>query len=384
MPPVCLTAQKGHYNLKFQLSKKNFADTIGIELQEGRVLVPVTIDGCQRRFMLDTGAAQAIIYDDSHIGSCQPAGTIGSFDAVGHREEVPLVTLPPLTIGTLTLTGCQATVHQRPRTARQDFDGIIGFDLVCKGISMKIDTEARLLILTDRKKLFDSDGRGFEAKYKVRPYFHTPYLEAEPFTGYKEEVLFDTGSRRLYVMGKESFGQSLPACQKQRAGQVEGRAQGSYMMGLHGRERKGEVVFLSVDRLTTFGGFSFCELHTQTTSGGSHLGAGVLKYGSVTFLPQRKTVRFLPYDGQSRVAIGNRQTEKAIGNRNGLPVAEFVWRDGKAFAAGLREGDTILKADGHAFASFDDYARFRYLIGHVYTFIVRDLRGIQKEVRMEW
>jgi hypothetical protein len=44
----------------------------------------------------------------------------------------------------------------------------------------------------------------------------------------------------------------------------------------------------------------------------------------------------------------------------------------------------LLKADGREVGSFADYARRRYLIGHVYTFVVRDVRGFLKEVKMEW
>jgi hypothetical protein len=265
---------------------------------------------------------------------------------------------------------------------KRHFDGILGFDLVCKGLSMKIDTRNNLLIITDHKRWFDKE-EGYDLKYRLRPYYHTPYITIEPFKGYKEDVLFDTGSPNLYTINKEGFDQAEPVCRLQRPDLVEGRAIGSYAFGLHGREAEGEVVFLCLDSLAC-GRFSLHELHTKTTQGGSHIGAGLLKYGTVTLLPRRKVIRFRPYDGNSRVTIGNQQVEKAIGNEGGLPTVQFVWRHGKAFREGLREGDVILKADSHTFESYTDYARFRYLIGHVYTFIVRDKRGMMKEVKMEW
>ena len=376
-----LKAQSGSYNLNFTLSMKNFVDTVGITLAGGRVIVPVEMNGRQYRFMFDTGAAQAIIYEDSDIDGCQRAGNILSLDAIGNRQSVPLVKLPPMTIGKLMLMGCQATVHPRPK-GRHDFDGIIGFDIVCKGVAMKIDVQNKRLVLTDNKNYFDGE-QGFETKYRVRPECHTPYVDVSPFRGYREEVLFDTGSRNIYAINRNSFDKALPACNKQRAGQVEGRALASFAVGLHGQEKASEVVFLGIDCLI-WADYGFHRLEAKTTQGGSHLGAGILAYGCLTILPHKKRMRFQPYRGGFNVQVNNKQEEKVVVNKGGQPVVAFVWQKGKAFEAGLREGDVLLKADGQALRTFDDYRRFRYLIGHVYTFIVRDRRGINKEVKMRW
>ncbi len=378
---VVLKAQSGSYNLNFSLSASDFVDTVDISIASGRVIVPVEMNGRQYRFMFDTGAAQAIIYEDSNIEGCRSAGTILSLDAIGNRQSVPLVKLPTMTIGSVRFQGCQATLHQRPK-GRHEFDGIIGFDLICKGVAMKIDVQNKRLVMTDRKNYFNSE-TGFESKYRVRSDCHTPYVEVSPFRGYREEVLFDTGSRNIYAINKRSFDKALPACNKQRPAQIEGRAIGSFAVGLHGQEKASEVVFLGIDCLI-WGDFGFQRLETKTTQGGSHLGAGVLAYGSLTFLPHKKKVRFQPYKGGSNVLVGNEQEEKVIVNKDGKPVVAFVWPKSDAFKAGLREGDVILKADGHVFRTFDDFKRFRYLIGHVYTFVTRDRRGMNKEVKMKW
>lgn len=371
---------KSGYSLKFDVSQHDFADTIAIEVVEGRVVVPVRIGAELRRFLLDTGAAQAVVYADTPVEGSVSAGSIVSHDAVGHRHEVPLVVLPPLTIGQTTFTGCRATIQQRPRV-RSSFDGIIGFDLVCKGLQMKIDVAARCLVLTDRKKHFAQE-QGYEIKYRVAPYYHTPYVRVEPFQEFCEEALFDTGSHQLYAISQQSFERARREGVK-LGKQLEGTARASYALGLHGREDSLNVAFLCIDSLA-WGGFAFRRLETKTTQGGSHLGAGILQYGSVTFLPQKKRLRFQPYTAAKTVEVGNQQVEKVIENREGKPVVAFVWQGGKAFAAGLREGDVLLKADGHPILSYSDYARYRYLIGRIYTFTVEDRRGVRKEVEMTW
>lgn len=373
--------QTGSYHLNFSLSERNFADSIAIEMRDGRVIVPLAIGGRMRRFMLDTGAAQAIVYTDSDIEGCKSAGSIKAYDALGQQNIVPLVVLPPVTLGRLTLTGLQATVYERPK-GQTDFDGIVGFDLVCKGVGMKIDVKNHLLVITNQKKYFAEES-GFESRYKLRAWMHTPYLTLEPVKGYSEEVLFDTGSSLLYAMGYQSAGQVLPRLLEANPAQLEGRTTGSYAVGLHGREQEAEVVFLGLDSIV-WGGFALRDVHTKTTQGNSYLGAGVLRYGAVTFLPWRKVVRFQPYMGGSGASVANRQVEKVVSDVDGLPTVTFVWRRGKAFEAGLREGDILLRVDGKELKNFDEYAHFRYLIGRVYTFVVRDPRGINKEVKMEW
>jgi hypothetical protein len=358
---------------------RHFVDTVTIDFEHHQVLVPVQINGQTYRFLLDTGAGHAVIYDDRPIEGCLSAGSILSRDAIGREDSVPLVTLPPLTIGRLTLTGCQATVQHRT-VPRKGIDGILGFDLVCRGIHMKIDTRQRLLVLTDQKKFFKQEP-GIALRYKLN--YHVPYVQVEPFCGYRERVFFDTGSRQFYAMNKASFDRGSEACMRQNPQQVEGRSVGRHAIGLLGTEPIGEVVFLNIDSLC-LGSYSFGNLHTLTTQGGSHLGARLLDYGSVVFNPSRRRIIFQPYEEGDRTMVGNRQLQKAIVNNAGLPTVGLVWERSEAYKAGLRQGDVILKADDQPIRSFAEYMAFRPLRGRAYTFTVRDRCGFLKEVLMPW
>jgi len=290
--PAALCAQEGGYSLRFKLSERNFADSIDIEYDEGRVFVPVTVGGCRRRFLLDTGAAQAIVYADTDLAQSPPRGSVRSVDALGEERRVPMVTLPPLTIGRLTLTGLPATVHQRPQL-RQRIDGVIGFDLVCKKLLMKIDVARRQLILTDRKKHFQGDPVGFEIPYEVLPYRHTPYIQVSPWRGYTEQVLFDTGSPFLYLINRDSFDRGADSLLARNPAQVERRVQASHLQGLHGKEATSEVVHLRLDSLS-IGAFVLRDVLTHTTRGFSHIGGPILERGSVLFLPHTRRLRILP------------------------------------------------------------------------------------------
>lgn len=372
-------AQTGGYRLDFKLSKRNFADTIAIEYERHQVFVPVSMGGRTYRFLLDTGSGQAVVYHDTPIDGCRPSGTILSHDAIGRTNLVPMVELPPLTLGTLTINGCQATVQQRA-IRRKGIDGILGFDLVCSGLLMKIDVRNRRLIVTDRRRTFDKEP-GHTIRYELN--YHVPYLRISPFRNFTDKVLFDTGSRQFYAMNKQRFDEGERYCLRQDSSQVEGRSYGRHAIGLHGTEPYGPVVFLELNNLL-WGDFAFHDVHTRTTQGGSHLGAQVLYYGAVVINPRRKQICFQPYDDNNHCIVANEQLQKAIVNEGGRPVVGLIWEKSESYKAGLRQGDIILRADNYDIRSFADYLAFRPLIGKRYHFIVLDRRGVMKEVVMTW
>lgn len=370
---LSVKAQMGKYSSQIGFSKQNFVDSIEIEYEYGQVYVPVMIHGERHRFLLDTGAGQAVVYDDAPIEGCRTLGQIGSRDAVGRRDTVSLVLLPALELGTLTLTGCQATVQHRSIRNRR-IDGILGFDLVCSGIQMKIDTDKKKLIISDRRDFFRPEG-GFDIKYKID--YHVPYIRITPFGKYREWVLFDTGSRQLYSMNKESFDKGAWQCPPQ---QIVGRTMGHHAIGFSGVESRGQVVALRLEDLR-LGAFSLQKVHAITTQGGSHLGGALLKYGAVVFNPQRKLMTFQPYNNEMSVLVNNIPTDMMVVPVNDKAVIGLVWEGSKAYQEGFRQGDTIIMIDETPIRSFADYANFRHLIGFTYTYTLMDRMGNTRKVR---
>lgn len=369
-------AQLARYRADFQTSVTDFADTIDIEWQKQLVFVPVVIGDQTYRFLLDTGAGQAVVFENSpFLSMCNDVGRIISHDAVGQSDTVRMVTLPPLTLGHTTLTGCQATV-QRQSVSGRKIDGIIGFDIVVRGFCMKIDIKNRQLIISDRKDYFDRE-TGFDVRYRLN--FHVPYITVNPFGNFTEEVLFDTGSRNFYSINKQRFDEGEVSLDKPLGQQVEGRSIGRHAIGHQGVEQRGEVVFLSLDRLKV-GGLTFTDVHTITTQGGSHIGAALLEQCAVIFNPRRKRIRLQPYDNANEVAISNRQMEIAFVSERGLPVVGLVWERGEPYRQGFREGDTIIMIDGKPVNDISQFNRWAFEPGRSYRFTVRDPRGFQREV----
>lgn len=370
------SAQLSHYSLDFEVSASNFVDSIAIEWTGGQVYVPVSIEGKSYRFLFDTGSGQAVVYQDKPIMGCQPAGHIIAVDAIGRRDTVEMVKLPPLTLGTVTFTGCQATVQKR-YVKRKDIDGIIGFDIIAKGLNAKIDVQNRLLILSDRKNYFDHE-EGFETRYKLN--YHVPYVEINPFGRFREPTLFDTGSRQFYSINRESFEEGMHGATAMMGVTVEEQATGRHAIGSYGSEPEGKVLFLTLDAMK-WGDFLFSDVSVITTQGGSHLGAALLDYGAVVFNPKRRRVRFEPYNHSSHCSVNNVSMEIAFVSENNRPVAGIVRVGSQPYECGFRSGDTIIAIDGRAVSNFTEFTNWNFLRGREYVFTVIRRDGSLHEIR---
>ena len=78
------------------------------------------------------------------------------------------------------------------------FDGVLGFNLVGKGLSFKLDTKDSLLIVTDRKKFFSEEEKGQpSAKYRTKQAYR-PLVIVDTPLGFIETV-FDTGALNGWI-----------------------------------------------------------------------------------------------------------------------------------------------------------------------------------------
>lgn len=371
-------AQRMHrYSLGFELSKHDFADTLQVEWDDNRLLLPVEISGKTYRFLFDTGCTQGVIFTGSQVPYVEEIGNIVSYDINNHRDTVRVVQLPPMRLGQMTIDGYLCTVAHRG-TATRGYDGIIGFDLINKGLACKIDVENKRLILTDRKKFF-ADEQGYEVKYKLQGF--VPYVWVSPFMRHMDQVLFDTGFRHLYAMNSESFLKHVYKS-RQVSEQVEGRAVGQHTIGAHSVETADTVYFLALDRLK-WDAFSFRDYHTVTQQGSSHIGADVLNYGRIIINPFRKRIILQPYTKNDEVTISNPQFQMYIIPINNRPTVGLIRQESEAYKSGLRQGDVILKVDGRDIPSITIFQRLRFVSGQTYTYTVRDKQGRIKEVRLK-
>lgn len=376
---VCIgvVAQMKRYDTDFLLSRKNFVMTIPIEIERGQIYLPVTMQGRQYRFKLDTGASQGVIYDDVDVVGLKELGFIKSEDAVGQSHEVTTVELPPLMLDSLTISGFKVQRMKR-NVRRQGEDGIIGFALFHRGIAAKIDCRDSVMTMTDRKAYFKR-AQGEALKYRLK--WHVPYVNISPFEGATEEVLFDSGSPLLYAINSERFAQ-MQATTPSVESQIEGITYGSHAIGHFGSERSHQIILLSLDSLR-WGNFILQEVHCATIQGGSHIGASLLRYGAMIIDPFRKQLVFQPYDGQTSCVVANRRPDVVIVEKEGKAMIGMVMEQGKAWEAGFRHDYIIEKVDGEP-VTFDQFNSYRWVKDQEYEFTLRLPIGILTTLRSIW
>lgn len=367
-------AQMYRYNLDFELSAQHFVDTIPIEFEDDQVYISAIIDGRRYRFNLDTGSSQGIAYSNGDMPYGRVLGKVQSRDANGHIDTIQAVAFPTFRIGHLTIRGYSGSLL-RHHTTHPKYDACIGFDLFNKGLNAKIDTRQGYLILTDIRDYFDQEP-GYRFKYRLLRF--VPNVRLTPYPGCSDEALFDTGSRRLYVMGCRSlslFEEKVPAI----ASQVEGRSHGHRAIGTFGTERADQVSFLWLDGFQ-LGDYFFNDYHTMTTQGYSRIGGELFRYGSLIVNPKRKRFTFQPYNGEQAVMVSNKQMDIAFVPKNGLPCVGLVWEGSIHYSNGFRQGDVIIQIDGRPIRSFTEFQRYPFIEGREHTFLVRDTQGQLHEV----
>jgi len=371
-------AQLGRYNADIRALPQDFCDTITIEWERDQIYVPVKTGGHTYRFLFDTGASQAVVFKGSPLANAPRVSSLLSHDAAGNTDTVSVVELPPLLLGHTTLYNCQATVQPRGVGAR-NIDGILGFDLVNSGLSLKLDIKSQRLIISDRECCFDREENATSLRYRLS--YHVPYIDIIPFGRRRERVLFDTGSRNFFSMNIDHFNVAEEQRHRfDRPYRVEGRTMGQHAIGHGGTEPMGEVVFLRLDSLG-LGKCSFSQVHAITTQGGSHLGARLLRYGAVAFCPLHSRLFFQPYEGLT-TCVNNRQLDIAfISDAMGRPQVGLVWHEGTPYYQGFRQGDIIEQIDGRPVLSLIQFVTWPFERGREYSFTVRSTDGRRHEIK---
>ena len=375
---LSMQAQLGRYSADIRALPQHFCDTISVEWERDQVYVPVTAGGRTYRFLFDTGAGQAVVFSGSPLADAPRVSNLLSHDAAGNIDTVNVVELPPLRLGRTTLYECHATVQPSGVGAR-GIDGILGFDLVNSGLCLKLDMQSQQLIISDRKCCFDREEAATSLRYRLS--YHVPYVDIIPFGRRSERVLFDTGSRNFFSMNIDHFNAAEEQRHRfDRPYRVEGRTIGQHAIGHGGTEPMGEVVFLCLDSLG-LGDCSFKGIHAITTQGGSHLGARLLRYGTVAFCPRHSRMFFRPYEGMT-TSVNNRQLDIAfVADATGRPQVGLVWSQGTPYLRGFRQGDIIEQIDGRPVRSLLQFVTWPFERGREYVFTVRSTDGRRREIK---
>lgn len=365
------------YSLDFTLSQKDFVDTIPILVKDEQIYIPVTINGRQHLMNFDTGSSQGVAYEGVSWPYGEPIGKVDSRDANGKRDTIEVVRFPDFNMGSLTISNYKGSLLQRMDGNYTD-EGIIGFDLLNKGLLMKIDMRAKHLIVTDRPKFFDHES-GYIVKYKLRRF--VPFININTFLSHQEPVMLDLGAQDLFSMNKQNFDRER--FKDARVAQlVEETTTGQSAIGNFGAEKENLIFYLHFPKIS-WGKLSLLDVHAMTTQGDSKIGAQLLQYGTLTIDGRRKKLKFMPFNTSDSILINNTLDDITYVPLHGRAVVGTIRHTSKQYKNGFRQGDIILKINGDSIDSFADFQNYHFVKDYKYVFTLRSLRGFNKEVIVE-
>ncbi len=337
-------------------SKKDFADTIKIKVIDGAVIVPVEIEGQTRNLLFDTGSPLGLWHGQKETWMKQVTADSLTFGDINKKSRNQIIyQFPTIKMGNLQIDNYPMIVEDAmSEFICNRFDGVIGFNLIGKGLSFKLDTKDSLLIVTDRKKFFAEEEKGQPtAKYKMKRTY-CPLVYVETPVGWIETV-FDTGAmNRWFDLPQEQLDHWFQKNPKKRKLLDDLTIQTDTTIntgvGIYGMSTDtvvGRFLHFStikIDKLPVN------DLYITTAHPTMRVGSAILKHVSLIIDAPRKQFVFVPHNGQ-KITVGNSEAGSVsfipseVGNT--LGVLKAVVRKGStAYQKGIRTGDYLIEVNG--------------------------------------
>ena len=374
------------------LSKKNFADTIKIKVIDGAVVVPVEIEGQTRNLLFDTGSPLGLWHGHKEAWMKQITTDSLTFGDINKRSRNQIIyQFPTIKMGNLQIDNYPMIVEDAmSEFACNRFDGAIGFNLVEKDLSFKLDTKDSLLIVSDRKKFFAEEEKGQPtAKYKMKRAY-CPLVYVDSPIGWIETV-FDTGAMNRWLdLPQELLDHWFQKSPKKRKllddMTIQTDTTINTSIGIYGFSADTIVgrflhfPTIKIDKLPVN------DLYITTAHPTMRVGSAVLKHASLIIDAPRKLFVFVPHTGQN-ITVGNSEAgivsfiPSEVGDT--LGVLKAVIRKGStAYQKGIRTGDYLIEVNGIPIKEICTYMLMERKDEEA-LFKFRSPNGIDKMVRLK-
>ena len=370
----------------FSLSRHDFVDTVKVEIVKGAVIVPVEIEGETKRMMFDTGAEFGF-WIAGNEAWMQPSGdNITITDSQNTCHKIPIYRVPSMTIGSTTIEGYPIIAQEEMNeVVCGRFEGGLGFNLVAKGLSFKLDTKDSLLIMTDRKRFFAKEEKG-QPTLKYREDDVPRVMVGFPFTRVK--MLFDTGWLGGWFDFPEYWLNRWSKDDKKMRETVDGltvQRDTSVVAqsGFFGRSSDTVTYRTLLLPTVKFDDLTFKDVWMSTDSHSTKTGSALLKRNSLIIDAQKKRLVLLPHDGNLEQVVKNEgdgisfitaSEDDSLG-----AVQAVVQKGSKAYRKGIRTGDYLVTANGAPITDMCTYVRLSNK-EKVTRMVFRTPEGLEKEI----
>ncbi len=345
--PLPAVAQRVKLN-KGRAVERNYLARVPYTSIQGKIVIPVEIEGNTYRFLFDTGAPNMITHRLSGQILSKKLNDIHVRDANDNRQKMSVVSLPLIGIGGVYFEGVPTIVNNAESNFILDcfgVDGIIGSNMMRRSVVL-LDSREQLFSISSDPSNFQVSGLE-EVGMSLSEAQSSPYLwiglagEGKA----REYVLFDTGMQGFYDMSVSSYDRLREL--KAIGGSETGR--GVKSIGLFDSTEANTHYRTSVP-VISIGTHEFRNVPTVTMDADrSRIGSEILDYGRVILDFRNSRFYFDPFEKERDLSEPSLGFSPTI--RDGEIVVGIVWEE--SIDERLDYGDRILKVNGLDLAKMD-------------------------------
>ena len=318
----------------------NFFEEITYELVNGKILIPVEIQGKAFKFFFDTGGLLVIsprLKEQLNLRSVD-SGTVSGVNKVKTKTDV--VKIDQVKIGSLQFNNRKAIVSaimERHPVTCLEADGIIGRDFL-KNMAIQFDQRSNKIVLTDQPHRLNLD----RVKAQILQFTNNkiPILGLNVNGKNIKKVIFDSGSDDFLSFKTKSI-------QKYRKRKVYSKNDivelyGNFSLGISGIYPAPEKQYHVFIKELEFAGTKFKAFHTDISKNShNRIGTELLNHGVLTLDYINKNFYFQVYEDQHDLKLINSYGFMLrITDQNA--IVSGVFSDGPAAKKGIEIGQKIL------------------------------------------
>jgi len=194
------------YFQKGQVQKLEKAVEIPFTIENGLIIIPVEIEGDFFRFLLDTGAPNAISKELANKLNIEKSRSFKTEDSQGNRSELDYAKIGKIKIGKAIFTNTTAAIadfNQIDAIACLNIDGLIGANLMRKAY-WQIDNQVGVVRIAPSRELLKKEPEEYSIPF-ITNISGTPLLNLRIGKTEIKRVTLDTGSVGFLSTGNENY-----------------------------------------------------------------------------------------------------------------------------------------------------------------------------------
>ena len=335
-------AQSNIFN-QGSIKEEKYVQKIPYQNVNGKLLVPVTINGKQYTFLFDTGASFAISHKLYQEINPPIIGQAITGDITGQVKDINVILLPMLHLGGITFIDTPGGIYlEESAKLFECFGvyGIIGSNMLRNSV-VQFDEQSKHIFISNSFYHLPKK-RARLQKMKVTD-SSKPVIKVVLQNGKQRaniEVLFDTGASDMFSMAIRSynfFNERVDVTNK------IAESEGSFIWGMHGWSDKQQHVLLSIPELIV-NRMPFKDVIITTSNTISTVGTQLLQYGKVTLDYPKKRFYFEHFDNVNKNKLSERPWAIHPTMQDDKLVVGIIWD--KELESQINLGDEILSING--------------------------------------